>query len=191
MPSSAVWGRSVVELPEEQKMSGIISWWAYEGASLDPAWQHAAFSGAAGPPWTCRGWAAAIWLPALLSLPVSHSGAPLPPALNTVLAVPHVSACLSTPALVEAWSLLSLQHCGGWHVATAASTSSLSFATPLLYLHGRAWGWMVGFPAFPPSCCFSNMHLTLQSNCFPCINSQALALIDFAYDWIAHSLSAS
>ena len=50
-------------------------------------------------------------------------------------------------------------------------------------LHGMAWGWMVGFPAFLPS--HSSMHLTLQSNCFTCLDSQALALIDFACDWIA------
>lgn len=52
-------------------------------------------------------------------------------------------------------------------------------------LYDMAWGWMVGSPAFLPSHCFSSMHLTLQSNCFTCLNSQALALIDFTNDWIA------
>lgn len=47
LSSSAVWGSSGVELPEEKEMNGISSWWASNCASRVSERQHVVFQKAA------------------------------------------------------------------------------------------------------------------------------------------------
>lgn len=133
------------------------------------------------------------WLSHFSPLPVSHSGAkpqgcPPSPSLNKV---PSSSSCLCVPfhsrpswgpcfcsSTTLRW--LSRCHCCRHLQPLFCYPTALIVSICWPPWHGLS---LNGRPSLPPT--VSDMHLTLQSNCSSCLNSQVLTSIDFAYDWIA------